>query len=144
MQSERCLFVAGTCYFALRLHFIKCLQDSTNQPSNGFISCDGEAVQLEAVLKGEIFSLMKEKQLIFGKISASCSGIHQASDVSSLFRNTKKKVRTMTRNEDVVSNPVLENILRCKLDNSEHRKIRCLSESRIATWRPYGQRQPRC
>jgi len=78
------------CRYVLFCFEVAFHQDSTNQPSNGFISCDGEAVQLEAVLKGEIFSLMKEKQLIFGKISASCSGIHQASDVSSLFRNTKK------------------------------------------------------
>jgi len=47
---------------------------------------------LDVLMNNDITELLKETHVFLGKISASCSGIHQASDVSPLFRAAKQKV----------------------------------------------------
>jgi len=48
---------------------------------------------------------------MIGKVSASCSGIHQASDVSPVFRNAKQALKCLHDRGVKVSNPVLFNLV---------------------------------
>ncbi len=53
------------------------------------VTSDGEAVVLEEVFNVEARNLLVSKNIDFGKVFASCSGIHQPSDVSPLFQASK-------------------------------------------------------
>jgi DNA polymerase III delta prime subunit len=79
------------------------------------------------MMNEEVTTLVKDSHVMLGKISASCSGIHQASDVSPLFRSAKTKVRTMTQNEVVISNYVVETILADKIVKSDNTALSSLS-----------------
>jgi len=59
-------------------------------------------------MHNDITDLIKESHIFLGKLSASCSGIHQASDVSPLFRAAKQKVAYIHNHEVDVSNPTLQ------------------------------------
>ena len=63
---------------------------------------------LDVLMNNDITELLKETHVFLGKISASCSGIHQASDVSPLFRAAKQKVAYVTNHEVNVSNYTIE------------------------------------
>jgi len=62
-------------------------------------------------MNDEIFDLLNKSLVDLGKVSASCSGIHQASDVSTLFKDAKKLLDKFTRNEQDVSNPVVHDAI---------------------------------
>ncbi len=57
-----------------------------------FMSCDGEAKQIEVFQGQEILDLFKEALIDFAKTPASCSAICQASDASPYFKATKKRM----------------------------------------------------
>ena len=55
-----------------------------------FVTCDGEQEQ-----HGDLLDIFSDDLIDFGKIAASCSGIHQSSDVSPLFRVVKTKIHAV-------------------------------------------------
>jgi hypothetical protein len=67
-----------------------------------FMSCDGEAKQIEVFQEQEILDLFKEALIDFAKTPASCSAICQASDASPYFKATKKRLR----HQSIGFNPV--------------------------------------
>jgi hypothetical protein len=76
------------------------------------VSCDGEAIVLDATFKSQIATKFEAECIDVGKHPASCSGIHQASDVAPLFKSVKKRLKTICEHEIDVSNPVLERNVR--------------------------------
>lgn len=58
-----------------------------------FLTCDGEAKQIEIFQKQEIINIFKEKRICLGKTPASCSAICQASDASPFFKAAKKRLQ---------------------------------------------------
>lgn len=54
-------------------------------PLHAFVTCDGEVMVVEEVFNLDTRNMLASRNIDFGKISASCSGIHQPSDVSPLF-----------------------------------------------------------
>ena len=92
-----------------------------------FVTCDGEPVQIEVWQEAELLEAFKEALIDFGKTSASCSGICQASDVSNFFKASKKRVRSMYT-EDYVDEAVQEEImtiLTAMNVSSEKKRIIC-------------------
>lgn len=81
---------------------------STGSRPHAFATCDGEAIVLEEVFNKETRRILKEKNIDIGKISASCSGIHQPSDVSPLFRASKSRLRGLLSNVVIPSNPLVQ------------------------------------
>lgn len=69
-----------------------------------FMSCDGEAKQIEAFQTQEILDLFKKALIDFAKTLASCSAICQASDASPFFKATKKRLA----HQMIDFNPVLD------------------------------------
>ncbi len=69
-----------------------------------FMSCDGEAKQIEVFQGQEILDLFKEALIDFAKTPASCSAICQASDASPYFKATKKRLS----HQPVGYNPALD------------------------------------
>jgi hypothetical protein len=88
------------------------IQNPDGSPVRGFISCDGELIVLDVLLKQNVLDLLKESNIDLGKVSASCSAIHQPSDVSPVFKATKSKLKSIAKNGIVVFNPVLEDNIR--------------------------------
>ena len=76
-------------------------------PIPAFASCDGEAIILDTILSKDILDKLNRSAIMIGKVSASCSGIHQASDVSPVFRALK----CLHDRGVKVSNPVLFNLV---------------------------------
>ena len=64
-----------------------------------FITCDGEAKQIEVFQEQDIIDLLKENLIDLGKTPASCSAICQSSDVSSFFKAAKKRLRFTCSNK---------------------------------------------
>ena len=52
-------------------------------------------------------SELKKANIFAGKISASCSGIHQAANVSPVFRAAKEKLRKVTPEQANIASPRL-------------------------------------
>jgi hypothetical protein len=69
-------------------------KNEDGSPMRAFVTCDGEAKQIEVFQEPAMIQLFRDSLIDFGKTPASCSGIAQASDVSRFFSNTK---RAMTR-----------------------------------------------
>ena len=57
-----------------------------------FVTCDGEQEQIKVFQHDDLLDIFSDALIDFGKIPASCSGIHQSSDVSPLFRAIKTKL----------------------------------------------------
>ena len=84
------------------------IQDINGNASRGFANCDGEGIVIGAIMNDVVFSLLDDSLVDLGKVAASCSGIHQASDVSPLFKMAKQALEKFTRNEENVSNPMVQ------------------------------------
>lgn len=63
-------------------------------PMRFFMTCDGEAKQIEVFQQPEIIQLFEENHIDLAKTPASCSGICQPSDVSPFFLASKKRLRS--------------------------------------------------
>lgn len=63
---------------------------SDGSPMRAFVTCDGEAKQIEVFQEEDMIEVFKDAMIDFGKTPASCSAIAQASDVSLYFSCTKK------------------------------------------------------
>lgn len=62
-------------------------------PMRAFLTCDGEAKQIEVFQEMEVISAMSTAVVDLGKTPASCSAICQASDASPFFRQAKKHLK---------------------------------------------------
>lgn len=62
-----------------------------------FVSCDGEAKQIEIFQEPEIISALEAALIDLGKTPASSSAVCQSSDVSPFFLATKKTLLTITQ-----------------------------------------------
>lgn len=78
-------------------------------------------------MNNELNEQMKESMVSLGKVSASCSSIHQASDVSPLFKAAKKRLETITKKSISTANVVVEKHIRQLLNNSDVSAITNLS-----------------
>jgi len=87
-----------------------CSQSSAFEelPPHAFVTCDGEAVVLEEVFNVEARNLLVSKNIDFGKVFASCSGIYQPSDVSPLFRASKAHLRSLISKIVIPANPLVQ------------------------------------
>ena len=56
-----------------------------------FVTCNGEQEQMIVFQQQDLLNIFSYALIDFGKIAASCSGIHQSSDISLLFRVIKTK-----------------------------------------------------
>ena len=57
-----------------------------------FVTCDGEAKQIEVFQEEDMLPLLSTTLIDFGKTPASCSAICQSSDVSPFFKAAKKRL----------------------------------------------------
>ena len=64
-------------------------------PMRAFVTCDGEQEQIKVFQHEDLLDIFCDALIDFGKIAASCSGIHQSSDVSPLFRAIKTKIHAV-------------------------------------------------
>ena len=81
-----------------------------------FATSDGEAIVLNQVFFTDVLKMLKSKMISLGKISVSCSGIHQPSDMSPLFKATKKARKKCMANPSLLKpHPLLSNNLRLAL-----------------------------
>lgn len=75
----------------------------------------------------EFFELLKSSAVDFGKISASCSGIHQPSDVSPIFKSVKARLKTIIKKDTDVSNDILEAHMRNLFKETPHKVLKEVS-----------------
>jgi hypothetical protein len=66
-------------------------------PTHAFVSCDGEAKQIEVFQEDDMLQSLDEHDIILVKTPASCSAICQPSDVSSFFKASKKRLEYIPR-----------------------------------------------
>jgi len=81
-----------------------------------FVYCDGEEAQIRVLQEPDILSQLSDTLIDLGKSPASCSAKHQASDVSSWFKVSKKKQKTLTPEE--YRNDVLKGRINTVLANT--------------------------
>ena len=65
---------------------------------------------------GDLLDIISDALIDFGKIAASCSGIHQSSDVSPLFRAIKTKihaVETRRYGSELIKNALITILASC-------------------------------
>ena len=62
-----------------------------------FVTCDEEQEQIIVFQHDDLLDIFSDALIDFGKIAASCSGIHQSSDVSPLFRAIKTKLHAIEK-----------------------------------------------
>ena len=60
-----------------------------------FVTCDGEAKQIEVFQETEMIDLINATLVDLGKTPASCSAVYQSSDVSPLFKAAKKRLASL-------------------------------------------------
>ena len=77
-----------------------------------WITLDGEAIQLEPLMDDEFQRLFAQALMDWGKISASSSGQHQASDVGKQFLGSKTRVWNLCVSGDSVFNHALDKFIR--------------------------------
>jgi hypothetical protein len=87
-------------------NFHEC-KNEDGTPMRAFVTCDGEAKQIEVFQEPEMVQFFKLNLIDFGKTPASCSGISQSSDVSRYFSNTKRAMKTWVH-ESNFKNAILE------------------------------------
>ena len=58
-------------------------------PMRASVTCDGGQEQIKVFQRGDLLDTFSDALIDFGKIAASCSGIHQSSDVYPLFSAIK-------------------------------------------------------
>lgn len=63
-----------------------------------FITCDGEAKQIEVFQEDDILTLFNDNNIDLGKTPASCSAICQSSDASPFFKAAKKALSFIDTN----------------------------------------------
>ena len=66
-------------------------------PMRAFVTCDGEQEQIKVFQHDDLLDIFSGALIDFGKIAAFCSGIHQSSDVSPLFRAIKTKLHAVEK-----------------------------------------------
>ena len=74
---------------------------------------------IDELISDDIVADLEAANITVGKVSASCSAIHQPSDVSPLFKAVKKRLSHCIQNEENVNNPVLEEHIRDALKTLE-------------------------
>jgi len=88
------------------------LRDENGMFTEGTVTCDGEQIVMNEVLINEVVEPFTDQEVTVAKLSASCSGILQASDRAKTFMASKKRLRTIVQDDIDVSNPVLDNNLK--------------------------------
>jgi hypothetical protein len=68
-----------------------------NAPRHAFVSCDGEAKQIEVFQEPEMLASLDASKILLVKTPASCSAICQPSDVSAFFKASKKRLEYLPR-----------------------------------------------
>ena len=58
-------------------------------PMRASVTCDGGQEQIKVFQRGDLLDIFSDALIDFGQIAASCSGIHQSSDVFPLFSAIK-------------------------------------------------------
>lgn len=95
-------------------------------PMRAFVTCDGEQEQIRVFQEEDMLGVFENALIDFGKIAASCSGIHQSSDVSPLFRAIKKKIQSVetTNYKSPLMSEALKDVLRgCGYSSAMKTKI---------------------
>ena len=95
-------------------------------PMRAFVTCDGEQEQIKVFQQQDLLDVFSYALIDFGKIAASCSGIHQSSDVSPLFRAIKTKIHAVEtrRYRSALINTALVTVLEsCDLSAAMRSKI---------------------
>jgi hypothetical protein len=77
-------------------------------PMRAWVTFDREAIVLPVMMEQEVLDVFAVAGIDLGKIAASCSGIHQASDVALLFMAVKKRLLTLQKKLLDVSDIALE------------------------------------
>jgi hypothetical protein len=77
-----------------------------------FVTCDGEAKQIEEFEKEPCLSYFRNAHVDLGKTPASCSAICQASDVSPFFKSAKKVLRGIDIERKAYIDDVIETRLK--------------------------------
>lgn len=77
------------------------LDEGEHTPTHAFVSCDGEAKQIEVFQERDMLDLLDAHNVLLVKTPASCSAICQPSDVSTFFKASKKKLEYMPRSSRV-------------------------------------------
>lgn len=76
-----------------------------------FLSCDGEAKQIETFQDDDIAALFQTALVDFAKTPASCSAICQASDASPFFKATKKRLANYVVTTDPIQDDANEYVV---------------------------------
>jgi hypothetical protein len=71
------------------------LTNPDGSPMRAFVTCDGEQEQIKVFQHEDLLDIFSHAKIDFGKVSASCSGKLQSSDVSPLFRAIKTKIHSV-------------------------------------------------
>jgi hypothetical protein len=79
------------------------------------VTCDGEALMLDKVFINEVVSEFRDNEIVVGKLPASTSGIYQPLDVSKVFMAAKTRLETIVNNEEDVSNPTVQKLIKDRL-----------------------------
>lgn len=77
---------------------------------------------LNAAFRTAAITKFEDSNIELGKLPASCSGIHQAADVSSLFRSVKDRVLSNETNQQMFVNVVLQNNIAAAIAHFESKK----------------------
>jgi hypothetical protein len=98
-----------------------------------FYSQDGEAEILIPAMTEVVQAAFMEANTDFVKGPPSATGIHQANDRNTCFRDTKAGMASMIRNQKDCSNPTLAtNVKRAILDLREMFPVAMLTAANIA------------
>lgn len=78
-------------------------------------------------MTSKVYDLLRDSKVDIGKVAASCSGIHQPSDVSPVFKAAKRRLATVTKKQFDVIDPVVERHIRTKFSTTSSLAIKELS-----------------
>ena len=95
-------------------------------PMRAFVTCDGEQEQIKVFQHGDLLDTFSDALIDFGKIPASCSGIHQSSDVSPLFKAIKTKihgVETRRYGSELIKNRLITVLASCGFSAAMKAKV---------------------
>lgn len=96
----------------------------------GFVYSDGEAIVMKAIMDQEVLDDTMDHSIIFGKISASTSAIHQPCDVSPVFKGAKAILKRINNRGLNVSYPLIADKIRAAFNESEKSLLKNISSEK--------------
>lgn len=103
--------------------------DKFGEPMRAFVTCDGEAKQIEVFQEPKILEAFQDALIDLGKTPASCSAICQASDASPFFKQAKEHLKTFTELSEYRSHESmvvkLNEILKARTFSTERQNAIC-------------------